>query len=503
MSGDERATVTHTTAGPAHLPGATQRASVLGPMPEHAQLPLPLVATAVDDLPGLALPADWKDQPRSFGHAFHPLCTYLGGLPPAMAHALIERFSRPGDVVLDPFCGRGTVPLQASLRRRVGVGIDLNPLAALLTGAVLDPPSHRTAQERLARLHIDWTFVVEQWRDEAEELVGASALAPALFHPETLAELLFLRHALDRRDPTDRFLLAALAGILHGSRPSYLTDAMPNAFSLAPGYTRTWLAEQATARPRRDVFSLLSVRLRRLFRDGLPHTRGIALAGDARTAAAAVAAALQARALPERARLVVTSPPYLRVVRYGLANWLRLWLLGEDAARVDAMLTAPTSAEASAALLRTVLDDLRPVLAPDAIVVLVLGDVEADRGKRLARTVDLARTAWEGAAEPAGYQLAGVADDRIDPERKLTRIWGAEAGRATRTDRLLVIAPTAAGVARARASAGLPVDWTAAAPGALPARLLRPTTDSVPSRADPGAPIGRPRVPSVEGSRPA
>ena len=68
--------------------------------------------------------------------------------------------------------------------------------------------------------------------------------------PETLAELLFLRHALDRRTATDRFLLAALAGILHGSRPSYLTDAMPNAFSLAPRYTQTWLAEQATARPR-------------------------------------------------------------------------------------------------------------------------------------------------------------------------------------------------------------------------------------------------------------
>ena len=50
--------------------------------------------------------------------------------------ALIERFSRPGDVVLDPFSGRGTVPLQACLRRRIGVGVDRNPLAALLTGTV-------------------------------------------------------------------------------------------------------------------------------------------------------------------------------------------------------------------------------------------------------------------------------------------------------------------------------------------------------------------------------
>lgn len=454
-------------------------------MPEPAQLPLPLVGD--DALPALAMPADWKEQPRSFGHAFHPICTYLGGLPPAMAHALIERFSRPGDVVLDPFCGRGTVPLQATLRRRVGVGVDLNPLASLLTGAVLEPPSHREAQDRLARLRIDWTLDQDRWHDEALELQSASAVAPSLFHPDTLAELLYLRRALDRRQPVDRFLLAALAGILHGSRPSFLTDAMPNAFSLAPRYTQGWLAEQAASRPRRDAFLLLSVRLRRLFRDGLPVGRGIAIAGDARQAAGPVRDALAARALPDRVRLVVTSPPYLRVVRYGLANWLRLWLLGEDAARVDAALSAPAGPDASAILLRGVLDDLAPILAPDAVVVLVLGDVEADRGKRLARTADLARSAWEGAAQPAGFRLAGILDDRVDPERKLTRIWGAEAGRAIRTDRLLVIAPTAAGVARARAAATLPVDWSASAPGALPPRMPRSAAGTQPGPAEPRA----------------
>ena len=188
------------------LPKRAARATVPGHMPERAQLTLPLGDD--DALPALAMPADWKEQPRSFGHAFHPLCTYLGGLPPAMAHALVERFSRPGDVVLDPFCGRGTVPLQATLRRRVGVGVDLNPLAALLTGAVLDAPSHREAQDRLARLRIDWTIDQDRWRDEALELQSASAVAPSLFHAETLAELLHLRRALDRRDPVDRFLLA-------------------------------------------------------------------------------------------------------------------------------------------------------------------------------------------------------------------------------------------------------------------------------------------------------
>ena len=60
--------------------------------------------------------------------------------------------------------------------------------------------------------------------------------------------------------------------------------------------------------------------------------------GDARDAGLRARSALQARALPDRARLVVTSPPYLRVVKYGYYNWMRAWLLGEDPEAIDAAL---------------------------------------------------------------------------------------------------------------------------------------------------------------------
>lgn len=416
-------------------------------------------------LPRLDLVTDWKLQPRTWPHAFHPLCTYLGSLPATLAHALIGRWSRPGDVVLDPFCGRGSVPLQACLGRRIGVGVDNSPLGALLSGAVLDPPTQREARDRLALLRIDWTLESRRWSDDAAAMLagsgvgGGSATAGRLFHPATLAQLLFLRSRLARGDRTDRFLLAALAGILHGGRSSHLTDAMPNTFSLAPAYTDRWLAARATNAPLRDVLRLLDARLRHVYRDGMPATTGIAVLGDARRAGRQITPLLRERALPERVRLVITSPPYLRVVRYGQANWLRLWLLGEDPATVDAALDAPASAGASATLVRTVLDDLRPVLADDAIVVLVLGTVERDRGRRLAAPVDLAASAWRDAAEPAGYRLAGVVDDPVDPMRKLTRMWGVEAGQATRGDRLLVIAPSDAGRRRAVAGLDTPVDW--------------------------------------------
>ena len=42
-----------------------------------------------------------------------------------LIQGLICRFSEPGSVVLDPFCGTGVVPCQAHLMGRDGMGIDL------------------------------------------------------------------------------------------------------------------------------------------------------------------------------------------------------------------------------------------------------------------------------------------------------------------------------------------------------------------------------------------
>ena len=78
-------------------------------------------------LPALPIEPDWKVQSRLWGHAYHPMCSYLASFPAALAHAFIARYTRPGDVVLDPFSGRGTTPLQACAEGRIGVGNDLDP----------------------------------------------------------------------------------------------------------------------------------------------------------------------------------------------------------------------------------------------------------------------------------------------------------------------------------------------------------------------------------------
>ena len=61
---------------------------------------------------------EWKYS----GNKLHPTQKPLCVLTP-----LIQCFSRPGDLVLDPFCGSGSTLVVAKLQARRFIGIDLNP----------------------------------------------------------------------------------------------------------------------------------------------------------------------------------------------------------------------------------------------------------------------------------------------------------------------------------------------------------------------------------------
>src|SRR6188474_544010 len=176
-----------------------------------SQLPLGLAIDQPDGLPGIGITADWKEQQRLWGHSFHPMCSYLASFPAALTHAFIARYSRRGDVVLDPFSGRGTTPLQASAEGRIGVGNDLNPFAHLLTASKVEPATPAEARIRVAALRLAWASDAASWTALADRVLadpatlvpragsrsGASAGVEAVpaevvvcFHRRTLAQLL-------------------------------------------------------------------------------------------------------------------------------------------------------------------------------------------------------------------------------------------------------------------------------------------------------------------------
>src|SRR6188508_1938497 len=168
---------------PSHRPGSAQGqggpGSPMSARPANitaGQLALELPA----ELPALALAPEWKDQQRLWGHTFHPMCSYLASFPAALTHAFIARYSRPGDVVLDPFSGRGTTPLQACAEGRVGVGNDLNPFAHLRSAAKAQPATRAQAVTRLAGLRLAWNSDAAAWLALATAVTRAPGDATVL-----------------------------------------------------------------------------------------------------------------------------------------------------------------------------------------------------------------------------------------------------------------------------------------------------------------------------------
>jgi hypothetical protein len=388
-----------------------------------------------------SIPGLWQDAPRRWGHPLHSLCSYFAMFPPQLASVFIRWLTSPGDAVYDPFAGRGTVPLEAVLHGRIGYAADANPLAHALTSAKVRIPSRSAVAHRLRELEYDCERTPADTSDVPADI-------RMLYTRSTLRQLVYLKNNLSTR-ASDVLIRGMVLGMLHANHSSAgatrgFSISMPNTFAMAPGYVRDYIARERLVAPEVDVFGMLRARAARY---DLPDKRMISGASWLRDATASPPRDVR-RARP---RLIFTSPPYLQVIKYGKYNWVRLWFLGERAPDVDAQLMASASLPRYLTFMQTVLEQLKPTVAADGFVCLVIGDV-----RRGDDDLNLAGKVWRHVAEPAGWQCHGIISDEVPTGRKVSRIWKNNPGRATKTDRVLVLSPSE----DVRLPDPVEIDWT-------------------------------------------
>ncbi|MHA1652296.1 MAG: DNA methyltransferase, partial [Candidatus Helarchaeota archaeon] len=69
----------------------------------------------------------------------HGLHIYPAKFIPQIPQLCIRKYSKPSEYVIDPFCGSGTTLVEAILLRRNAYGIDINPLAQLISRVKTTP----------------------------------------------------------------------------------------------------------------------------------------------------------------------------------------------------------------------------------------------------------------------------------------------------------------------------------------------------------------------------
>jgi hypothetical protein len=239
--------------------------------------------------------------------------------PESFVQRHLLAYSKPGDTVFDPFCGRGTTVLESLLNGRRALGTDVNPVAACVAGAKARIPALSAVELRLAELQSAEPEVLEIPFPQGDFFRWC-------FSERTLAQILHLRDSLDwHASDVDRFIAALCLGALHGeSHKTRLcfSNRMPRTISTKPSYSVRWWAERELYPPERDVFDILREIAKFRLRGSRPTHNGEVRLADARSAS------VELIEFHHSVSLVITSPPYLDTTDYAEDQWLRLWFLG-------------------------------------------------------------------------------------------------------------------------------------------------------------------------------
>lgn len=319
-------------------------------------------------------------------HPLHVACPYYTMFPIDFPLRHL-REARPGDWVLDPFCGRGTTLFAARLLGLPAAGVDSSPVAAAI------------ARAKLARA------TAAQVLDRARAILADPSITPRIpegefwswcYHPETLREICILREGLLRAGPDDdaaHLLRLLMLGRLHGpltrGAPSYLSNQMPRTHAAKPDYAVRFWRQRGLRPPRVDTLELLA-RKAPYYLDGAPPpVAGAVACGDSRQADLA--------ALGGPYRWVITSPPYYGMRTYVPDQWLRYWFLGgpEAVAYEYAGQLSHRGPAAFAADLAQVWRRVAAACAPDARLVIRFGGVPHRRADPRAILLEsLAAAGW-------------------------------------------------------------------------------------------------------------
>jgi hypothetical protein len=348
--------------------------------------------------------------------------SYRACFKPQLPRFFIERLTQPGDIVHDPFMGRGTTPLEAALLGRVPFGSDINPLSLVLTRPRLRPPSQAEVVARVGDL----------------DLSGADEFPEDLlvfYHRDTLKELCALkRHLLARQaagplDPVDDWIAMVSLNRLTGHSTGFFS-----VYTLPPNQATSVKAQlrinqrRSQVPPKRDVRAILLRKSRQLLGDCDASARA-ALASVAPKARLLTAPAHQTPAIASGSvALVVTSPPFLDIVQYATDNWLRCWFLGIDARSVG--LTVPRKLEDWQAAMAEVFRELHRILKPGGHVAFEVGEVHA--GKTRLEEVVLPC----GVAAGLEPELVLINDQQFT---KTANCWGVDNNaKGTNTNRIVL-----------------------------------------------------------------
>ncbi|MGH1362771.1 MAG: DNA methyltransferase [Calditrichia bacterium] len=348
--------------------------------------------------------------------------SYRACFKPQLPRFFINRFSKEGDVVYDPFSGRGTTALESGFLNRRVIANDVNPLSSILCKPRFFVPTLELLAERLKVI-------------PRESSATAGLDLSMFYHSRTEKELVALRQYLigrgDSADVLDDWIRMVATNRLTGHSPGFFS-----VYTLPPNQAvsqkrQIKINEKRNQAPEyRDIHQLILKKSRRLINALAPET----VVQLRKVGRSALFLTDDARQTPEikssSVQLTITSPPFLNIVQYAQDNWLRCWFNGIDAQTVADNLTIATSLPKWIDIMQDVFSELARITKKNGWVAFEVGEINNGRIRLDEHVVPLGIN--------AGFTCHGIVINEQE-FTKTANIWGVKNNsRGTNTNRIVL-----------------------------------------------------------------
>ncbi|NCF86566.1 MAG: site-specific DNA-methyltransferase [Verrucomicrobiaceae bacterium] len=349
--------------------------------------------------------------------------SYRACFKPQLPKFFIDRLTEAGDVVYDPFMGRGTTLIEAALLGRVPMGCDINPLSSLLTAPRLRIPNIEDIEARLRSLELDEPI------ETREDLL-------AFYHPNVLTKVCNLRqYFIDRRaaqanDSIDDWIQMVATNRLTGHSPGFFSVyTMPPNQAVSVDSQMKINEKRKQTPPERDIIAIILKKSRALMKEIDPDQQGLLSNSASRSLLLARSCDDTPEIAHDSVSLVVPSPPFLKIVAYELDNWLRCWFNGINPG--DVHLWQIQDPAAWQAKMTDVFRELRRVLKPGGHIAFEVGEISHGKIKLEDLVIP--------AGHDAGLEVRLVVINDQD-FTKTSNCWGvSNQTKGTNTNRIVLL----------------------------------------------------------------
>ena len=356
----------------------------------------------------------WTAKQRQ-SNSIHEI-SYRACYKPELPNFFIDIFTKEGDIVYDPFAGRGTTLIEAALMNRQIIANDVNPLSKILTQPRLQIPTITDIQERLDQIKF-----VDQRAD-----IDLSMF----FHRDTESEIVSLKSNLED-NPVDNWIRMVSTNRLTGHSAGFFSG-----YTLPPNQAASQRRQKLINKrlgiipPYKNTKEIIIKKSKSLMRN-ISSDLSRRLENVSSTAIfSSVDSRKTCHITSDSVHLTVTSPPFLNIVRYAEDNWLRSWFNGIDASNIESKISSCRTVDKWSNVMSGVFSELYRVTVPGGWVAFEVGEVNNGRIKLDEHVIPLGLS--------SGFVCAGVMVNSQD-FTKTSNIWGVENMKiGTNTNRIVL-----------------------------------------------------------------